>query len=138
MTDTSFSKLEEQIAFLSKYKDDHRVIAFDRTTADETAELADMFSKSTDRKILLVTYSHVSEVIKETREKLGEVAPFDLFLKTFTEKYVIFISEFDNFKGCSKEDKDFFYTLLLFNMDALIVLTGIDIDAAAKELLKNI
>ena len=138
MTDASYSKIEEQISFLSKFKDKHKVIIFDNTTASQTEDLARAFSEHTTRRIITTTYSHVAEVISETREKLGEVAPFDLFLKTFAEEYVIFINGFDNFKECLESDRDFFYMLLRFNMDSLIVMTGRDIRKIGKGLLKRI
>ena len=138
MTDASYSKIEEQISFLSKFKDEHKVIIFHNTTASQTEDLARAFSDHTTRRIITTTYSHVAEVISETRERLGEVAPFDLFLKTFTEEYVIFISEFDDFKECSKENQEFMYMLLQFNMDSLIIITGCDIREIGKELLKKI
>lgn len=138
MTDASYSKIEEQISFLSKFKDEHKVIILDNTTASQTEDLARAFSDHTTRRIITTTYSHVAEVTSETREKLGEVAPFDLFLKTFTEEYVIFINGFDNFKECLEADKNFFYMLLRFNMDSLIVITGRDIRRIGKELLKSI
>lgn len=138
MTEARYSKLEEQISFLSKFKDEHKVIIFDNTAASETEELARTFGKLTPRRIITATYSYVADVISETRAKLGEVAPFDLFLKTFTEEYVIFISEFDNFKECSKEEQEFFQMLVRFNLDSLIIITGSDIRGIGKALLKKI
>ena len=131
-------KFQERIDFMAKYKDDHNVVVFDNTTASETEELASAFCEHTTRRIITVTYSHVADVISETRARLGELAPFDLFLKTFTEEYVIFISEFDDFKECSKENQEFMYMLLQFNMDSLIIITGCDIREIGKELLKKI
>lgn len=131
-------KFQERIDFMAKYKDDHNVIVFDNTTARETEELARAFCEHTTRRIITTTYSHVADVISETRARLREVAPFDLFLKTFNEAFVIFITEFDEFKEVSERDREFFQMLLCFNMDSLIIITGCDIREIGKELLKNI
>lgn len=131
-------KFQERIDFMAKYKDDHNVIIFDNTTASETEELARAFGEHTTRRIITATYSHVADVISETRARLGEVAPFELFLKTFNEAFVIFITEFDEFKEVSEGDWEFFQTLLRFNLDSLIIITGRDIREIGKELLKKI
>lgn len=130
------SSFNEYIDCLTKCKDSHQVVAFDNVTATEAEELAVAFKSITTRKIVTVPFSRVAEVIDESKAKCGDLALIDLFIQGFGQKLVIFIEEFESFKNYP--DKELFYSVLRVSIDALVVLTGNDIRAVAKELLKNV
>ena len=130
------SSFDEYIDCLTKCKDSYQVVAFDNVTATEAEKLAVAFQSITTRKIVTVPFSRVAEVIDESKAKCGDLALIDLFIQGFGQKFVIFIKEFELFKNYP--DKELFYSVLRVNIDALVVLTGNDIRAVAKELLKNV
>ena len=138
MTDTmlNIATTDDYFNYLTENIDAQKVVAFSDLSVTDAEKLAQKIRSYTTREVISVPFFRVAEVINESQTKYAELSLIELFMRTFGQKYIVFINEFDAFANYT--EKDFFYSVLRVNIDSLIVLTGNNIRSVAKELLKNV